>query len=141
MTLNELEAALDRYGGNLGRWPPALRADALTLVGADPEAAKLAERAARLDRILADAMTPAQVDAALVGRVLAGIGNGARHETVLRPTPRLAAWAGVAMIAFLSAGYVVGAMLPASTGEDTFAGLMFGSSYSSSDSSDSGSVL
>ena len=38
-----------------------------------------------------------------------------------------AAWAGAAMIAFLSAGYVAGVMLPASEGEDTFAGLMFGS--------------
>lgn len=134
MTRDEFEGGLDRYGGDPGRWPQALRAEAEALIARDPAAAKLAAQAARLDSILANAMTPRPVDSAFVGRVLTGIGSGARHETVLRPTPRLAAWAGAAMITLLSAGYAAGAMLPASSGEDTLAGIMFGSSQSSDSS-------
>jgi hypothetical protein len=139
----DLEQALDRHGGNLGRWPATLRADAEVLIARDPKAARLAAHAARLDGILLEAIQPLAVDAALIGRVIAGIDNGARHDTVLRPTPRLAAWAGAAMIAFLSAGYVAGLLLPASQGEDTLAGLMFGSSATATDtdSANSGNVL
>lgn len=142
MTMNELEQALDRYGGDLGRWPAALRDDAEALIARDAKAAELASRAARVDGLLGEAIRPMPVDAALLGRIIAGIDNGAGRAVALRPTPRLAAWAGAAVIAFLTAGYAVGIALPASQGEDTFAGLMFGSEWTTeSDTADAGSFL
>lgn len=144
MRLDELEQGLDRYGGNLDRWPDGLRADAEALIARDPKAARVAHHAARLDALLADAMAAAPVDTAMMGRTIAGIRTSAHHEPVLRPTPRLAAWAGVAVVAFLCAGYVVGLAVPAtSSSEDTLASLMFGSWQSSSNTDilDAGSVL
>jgi hypothetical protein len=128
MSIDQLEQALDRYGGDFGRWPPATRLEAEALIARDPAAAKIAAHAARLDGILSDALKPLPVDAALLGRILAGIGNG--HPAAgMRLTPRLAAWACAAMIAFLSAGYLAGVLLPASEGEDALAGLMFGGGW------------
>ena len=142
MRIEQLEQALDRYGGNLERWPAALAAEATTLIAANADAARLAAQAGRLDGLLVEAVRPIAVDAVLIGRILAGIDNGAHHDVPLRATPRLVAWAGAAMIAFLTAGYVVGLALPASQGEDALAGLMFGNSQAASDTaSDSGSVL
>ena len=142
MTMDEFGKALDRYGGDLARWPNALRGEAEALTARDVEAAALLAQSARLDDLLAEAMRPLPVDAALIGRIVAGIDDGVHHEIALRPTPRLAAWAGVAMLAFLSVGYAAGLMLPASQGEDTFAGLMFGSGWTTeSDATDAGSLL
>ena len=144
MRIEQLEQALDRYGGDLTRWPAPLRAEAETLITSNANAAKIAADVARLNAILADAIKPAAVNAALMGRIVAGIGNGIHREVALRPTPRFAAWAGAAMIAFLTAGYVAGIALPASQGEDALAGLMFGNSRTTSDAdtaADSGSVL
>ena len=141
MKIEQLQQALDRYGGNLGRWPEPLRAEAGALIAGNPEAARLAAAAARLDGLLAEATRPIAVDAALIGRIVAGVSDGVHHELLLRPTPRLAAWAGAAMIAFLTAGYAVGLALPASQGEDALAGLMFGNSQASDTASDTGSVL
>jgi len=142
MTLDEFGKALDRYGGDLTRWPDALRTDAEALTARDAGAAALVAQATRLDGLLAEAMQPMPVDAALIGRIVAGIDDRVHHEIALRPTPRLAAWAGVAMLAFLSVGYAAGLMLPASQGEDTFAGLMFGSGWTTeSDATDAGSLL
>ncbi len=142
MRIEQLEQAIDRYGGDLARWPDNLRTDAEALIARDTDAAKIVDDAARLEASLADALTPEPIDAALIGRIIAGIDSGAHATGGLRPTPRLAAWAGAAMIAFLSAGYVAGVMLPASEGEDTFAGLMFGSAWlSDTETSDAGSLL
>lgn len=142
MTLDELGKALDRYGGDLSRFPDALRAGAEALIAHDAKAAALLAQAARLDGLLADAVQPVPVDTALIGRIVAGIGDGVHREIAVRPTPRLAAWAGAAMLAFLSAGYAAGLMLPASQGEDTFAGLMFGSGWTTeSEATDAGSLL
>jgi hypothetical protein len=142
MTIDELGKALDRYGGDLGRWPDALRGEAEALTARDATAASVLAQAARLDGLLADSVQPMPVDAALIGRIVAGIDDGVHREIALRPTPRLAAWAGVAMLAFLSAGYAAGLMLPASEGEDTFAGLMFGSGWTTeSETTGAGSLL
>ena len=142
MRIDEFEQALDRYGGDVAKWPDGPRADAEALMASDAEAAARAARAARLDGLLAEAVRPAPVDAALIGRIVAGLENGARHDVALRPTPRLAAWATAAMIAFLSAGYAAGLMLPTSQGEDTFAGLMFGGDWAAdSETADAGGVL
>lgn len=142
MRIEQLEQAIDRYGGDFTRWPDNLRTDAKALIARDTDAAKIVDDAARLEASLVDALTPEPIDAALIGRIIAEIDSGARATGSLRPTPRLAAWAGAAMIAFLSAGYVAGVMLPASEGEDTFASLMFGSALlSDTETSDAGSLL
>lgn len=142
MTMDELGKALDRYGGDLRLWPDVLRAEAEASAARDAEAAALLAEAARLDDLLAEAVQPMPVDAALIGRIVASAGDGVHREIALQPTPRLAAWAGVAMLAFLSAGYAAGLMVPASEGEDTFAGLMFGSGWTTeSDTTDAGSLL
>jgi len=142
MMKEQLEEGLDRYGGDLTRWPAALRAEAEALTARDAGAARLVAAAARLDDTLAEAMRPMPVDAALIGRIVAHIGDGFHHDVAVRPTGRLVAWAGAAMVAFLVTGYAAGVALPASQGEDAFAGLMFGNSASSTATdTDSGSVL
>lgn len=146
MRNDDLEQALDRYGGDLSRWPAALRAEAERLIAANAGAARMAAAAARLDSLLADVAAPRPVDAALLGRIMAEAGGGphAAHEATLRPTPRFAAFAGAAMVAFLAAGYVAGLMLPATDNEDVFAGLMFGNSRTVTDvdaAADAGGTL
>ncbi len=144
MRIQELEAALDRHGGDLGRWPAHLRADAEALAARDPDAATRLATAARLETTLAAAMQPLPVDSALMGRILSATSGHAGHAVALRPTPRLAAWAFAAMVMFLSTGYLAGLALPATQGEDVFAGLMFGSSSISLDAdidADAGSLL
>jgi hypothetical protein len=141
MNIEQLEQAFDRYGGDLARWPAALRAEAEALATGDTKAANLVAVAAKLDGALAEAMRPMPMDAALIGRIVSGIGASGLHDVTVRPTRRLIAWAGAAMVAFLVTGYAVGLVLPASEGEDAFAGLMFGNSGTTATDSDSGSVL
>lgn len=147
MNTSELDRGLERFGGNLARWPAALRAEAERLIGSDPEAARLAAAANRLDALLAETVEPRPVDAALLGRIMAEAGGRAvvNHDPALRPTPRFAAFAGAAMVAFLAAGYVAGLILPATDNEDVYAGLMFGNSRTVTDTdaaaTDSGGTL
>ncbi|CAN5216278.1 hypothetical protein BH10PSE9_BH10PSE9_23780 [soil metagenome] len=134
MTLNEFEIALGRYGGELARWPEAERGAAEALVAADPAAAKLLAQEQQVGSLLRrmhdESQAQAPIDSATLGRIIAGIDARARPQRPLRPTRRLAAFAGAAMAASLMIGYVAGVALPASDGEDTLAGLMFGSSSS-----------
>lgn len=142
MRIEQLQAALDRYGGDLARWPAAERREAETLMARDTQAAATVAAAQRLDGMLAEAMTPMAVDSALIGRIVAGLGHRAAPERSVRATPRLIAWAGAAMVVFLVTGYAAGLALPISQGEDAFAGLMFGNSDTGdSASADTGSVL
>ena len=143
MRIDQFEQALDRYGGALTHWPEPQRSEAMALVASDAKAARLAANAARLDGLLAETMQPLPVDAALIGRIVSGIGAGAHRDAPFRPTPRFAAWAGVLMIAFLSAGYVAGVLLPDTQGDDALAGLMFGNSRTATDTDtgDTGSLL
>ncbi len=138
MRIEELERTLDRYGGDMDRWPGELHEAANLLIAESGEAARLVEAAQRIDAILAETVRPVAVDAALMGRIASGM--HAHHEIALRPSGRLAAFVGAAMVAFLVTGYAVGLALPTSQGEDTIAGLMFGDSSSTS-FSDSGSAL
>jgi hypothetical protein len=140
MTWKELEVALDRYGGNLDRWPPALRADAEVLAAEDGRAAEAIAAAATLDATLRYAMQPIHVDAAFIGRIMTHAGEMPHHEVTVRATPRFAAWAGAAMVAFLATGYAVGATLPQTTTQDDdapLAGLLIGSDTATSDTGDS----
>lgn len=140
MTIEELQQAFDRYGGNLARWPAAERKAAAMLIASDPEAERQAAAAARLDALLAKSVEALPADAGFLGRVLSATKGGTRRDTAIRATPRLAAWAGVAMIALLVAGYTAGMVLPQVDGEDAIAGLMFGDPLVITDT-DSGSVL
>ena len=101
MRIDELEQALDRYGGDTGRWPDALRRQAEGLIATDPRAASLARAAAGVEEAVGTLMRPMAIDAALIGRITSGLGG---HELALRPTGRLAALAGAAMVAFSFSG-------------------------------------
>ncbi len=139
MNLEKLEELLSRYGGDLTKWPAARRDEAQALIATDARAAKLRDEAVRLDALVGEVAQPGAMDAAAIGRIIAGIGNGRHHDLTLRPTRRLIAWAGAAMAAFLVVGFAAGLAIPANQGEDTLAGLMFGSSVSTT--VNSGSVL
>ncbi len=139
MNLERFEETLGRLGGNLTRWPAAERAEAEALIAAEPQAAKLHAEVTRLDTLIGAAAAPVAMDAAAMGRIMAGIDRHRHRDLTLQPTRRLFAWASAAMVVFLVAGFAAGVAIPANQGEDTLAGLMFGSSATST--SDQGSVL
>jgi len=128
MTIDELEQGLDRYGGDLGRWPADLRAGAEALVSENRTAAELIRVAARLDRALARAVEPLALDSAFVGSIAARIDHAKPRDEAVRPTPRFVAWAGAAMAAFLVTGYAIGLALPttATQSDDAVVSLVFG---------------
>lgn len=140
MNLEQFEEGLSRLGGNLARWPAPARGEAEALMAREPRAAALHAQAAELDALLGSAVTPMAMDAAQIGRIMAGIDHASHHDLTLRPTRRLLAWASAAMVVFLVAGFAAGLVVPSSQGDDTIAGLMFGSSGTVS-ITDSGSVL
>ena len=130
MRTKDLEVALDRYGGDLTRWPAKLAGEAEALIAGDADAARMAAAARALDATLDEAMQPLPVDAAFLGRITAHVGETPQHEVAVRATPRFAAWAGAAMVAFLVTGYAVGATLPDGYTQDDdapLAGLLIGS--------------
>ena len=137
MTREELAEALDRYGGDLARWPEEIAAAAHELVARDRAAADDLAAAKRLDGLLGEAAREAPVDAAVIGRIMSGIGNGKRDAAAVRPTGRLIAWASGATLASLALGFAVGIAVPEDIGNDAFAGLMFDGPYAE----DSESVL
>jgi len=124
MTRDQFIDELDRYGGDLTRWPPALRQSADVLVAADTGAAAELEAARRLNVLLAEAIVPSQANAALIGRIVSRSG-AKREETILRPTRRLAGLASAAMLATLMIGFVAGAVAPVDQDTDTIAALLF----------------
>lgn len=132
MNHDQFEEALSLYGGDLSKWPTSLRAEAEPLVATDRQAAELLSAAQHLDGLLGEIAAPTAVDAALIGCILAGIGNGQHHDVTVRPTKRLAALASATMALFLAAGFAAGVALPQDQGEDTLAGLVFGGSASAS---------
>jgi hypothetical protein len=124
MTRDQFNAALDRHGGDLSRWPAVLRQEAETLVASDAGAAAEFARAERLDALLTEATAPSAIDSALIGRIVSR--PGARHgEAVLRPTRRLIGLASAAMAATLVIGFIAGAVLPADQSSDAIAALLF----------------
>jgi hypothetical protein len=129
MNREEFEDALAAHGADFARWPPRLAERGRALAARDRDAAARLDEAARLDALLADAVRPATVDAALVGRIIAGVDGGRAQTTAIKPTGRLFAWAGASMAVFLVAGFVLGTTTPwFSDDEDPLAALMFGSS-------------
>lgn len=124
MTRNEFDTAIDRYGGDLSRWPPELARAAKTFADADAEAAAALRAAQRLDGLLAEVAEPTPADAALIGRIVAHQ-RANRRETELRPTRRLAAWASAAAALMLMTGFAAGAVVQPDDSSDTIAELMF----------------
>ena len=122
----EFEAALAAHGANFGRWPPQLAEQARAFAAHDQAAARQLEHAAALEALLAQAVRPAPVDSATVGRILAGISARHARERAIRPTARLFAWAGAAMAVFLVAGFVLGLAIPSPSDDDALAALLFG---------------
>ena len=130
MRPDQFEEALSRYGGDLDTWPAATRAAARALAAGDARAARMLADAVRLDQALGEIASAKPVDAALIGGIVAGIGNGRHHDVTVRPTGRLMAWSGAAMALFLFVGFAIGVAVPADQGDDALAGLMFGASPS-----------
>jgi hypothetical protein len=128
MTHEQFEQALDRYGGDLGRWPAAMRAEAKALADKDAAAARMLAEAARLDALLSEVVGPTSVDSAAIGAIIAGIRGDRHREITVRPTRRLAAWSGAAMAAFLALGFVLGLAIPQTQDDAALAGLAFGTS-------------
>ena len=106
----ELERGLDRHGGDLARWPEALRAAASARAERDPDFQKALAAAQRLDALLADAAAPAPADAALIGRVVAGAGRRDAGDGFV-PTRRLAGFAAAGLAAVFVIGFAAGLLL------------------------------
>jgi hypothetical protein len=126
MTREQFLAALDRYGGDLQRWPASLRGDVAAIVARDAEAAAALDRQARLDALLTGALAPEPVGAALIGKILAR--RPSAEGPSLQPTGRAIGWVSAALAAMLLLGFAVGAYLPADDGSDLYAALIFGGS-------------
>ena len=143
MNITDFESGLDRYGGDLAHWPADLRVEAEALVAGNRAAADLARVARRLDRALAGAVAPLGLDASFVGGIIASVQKGTPRAEV-RPTPRLVAWAGAAMVAFLVTGYAIGLALPvtsAAQGDDAYASLLLDDGGSSTTGGGLGGLL
>lgn len=126
MTREEFLAALDRYGGDLQTWPSPLHREAAAVVAQDAEAAAALDRQRRLDGLIAEALTPEPVDAALMGRILARRSR-AEGET-FQPTRRAIGWVAGALAATLVIGFVTGTLVPPDDGGELYAALIFGGS-------------
>ncbi len=136
MKREDFEQALDRYGGDLGRWPEALRVEAERLIEDDHDAADELARAQKLDGLLTEAVAARDIESSLVGRIVSGLDRGTDGGVIVRPTRRLVAWASAATVASLMVGFIAGVALPQDVGEDTFAGMIFGSSIESDEDSE-----
>lgn len=79
MTLADLEALLDVYGGDRTRWPADARASVAQLVARDAKAVRLLAEAEALDRVLERAPLPSLArEAALADRIVAAAGRSPR---------------------------------------------------------------
>jgi hypothetical protein len=118
MNRTEFEEAITFYGADLTRWPAEVAERGRVLVAKDSAAARMLEQAERLDTLLRDSVRPGVVDAALIGRIIAGPPKAAGREMIVRPTGRLFAWASGAMAMFLVVGFVLGMSMPIPVQDD-----------------------
>src|SRR5262245_9390793 len=118
MNRAEVDDRVARFGVDFARCPPALAYGARTLVERDAGAAAASAPTACLDVLLKEIVRTVAVDAATIGRIIAGINIGRSHETALRPTGRLFAWAGATMAVFLVVGFALGMAIPTVSDDD-----------------------
>lgn len=82
MNRAELEAGLDRWGGDLSAWPPAAAQAARALIGRDDDARRLWQAATRIDDHLA-ASRAHSAPGHLAGRISAGLDTAPRRGDAL----------------------------------------------------------
>ena len=112
MTKEQFQALAEAYGGEIARWPAAVRDEAALFAAREPgEAQAVLAREAALDAALDAAPRPAPAPSALYDRILADAPNRprrARWRLWLAPAGLGAALAGAAV-----AGLLLGAQLGA----------------------------
>lgn len=84
MTVEQFQDALDRFGSDLGDWPPDLAGRADTLLRASPEARRLRSEMAEVEALLACEPAP-PAPSGLAARICAAAAAAAAPE---RPRPR-----------------------------------------------------
>lgn len=120
MTLERLQQLTEAYGAKPERWPEADQAAALALIASDPGARRLADEAAKIDRLLDEAAS-APVTRALEERILARLPSHAKRSAGF--AERIGelfatrAWLPASALACsLALGLAVGALLPGFVG-------------------------
>ncbi|CAN7445316.1 hypothetical protein LJR219_002900 [Phenylobacterium sp. LjRoot219] len=110
MTKEQFQALAEAYGGEIARWPAAMRDEAALFAASEPaQAQAVLAREAALDAALDAAPRPAPAPSALYDRILAdapGLPRRLRWRLWLTPAGLGAALAGAA-----AAGVVLGAQL------------------------------
>jgi hypothetical protein len=103
MPLTRFAALADSYGGDIGRWPKAVRHEARALAEASPEARDRLAEAARLDAALLaesrrdlEALLPPQAQDAAVARLRRGVAGRIAAPRSQAPSTRPAWLAGLA---------------------------------------------
>jgi hypothetical protein len=113
MTEARFEALAQAHGGDVSRWPDAVRDAAALLMARSPDfAARVLAREADLDGLM-DAWRPAPASAALADAVLAAAPAPRRHAPFSRWLTRAGLGAGLA--AACAAGVIVGVQTSALT--------------------------
>lgn len=113
MTKEQFRALAEAYGGEISRWPEALREDALLLASAQPEFAQdVLARERQLDEAL-DALPRPVVSRALHDRVVAGAPAPRRRRRWLDWL--IPVGAGAALAGAAAAGLVMGVQLGSSS--------------------------
>ncbi len=114
MNLTEFEDGIGRYGTAIDTWPPAVRAAALALLAATPEAARLLEQARRLDRLfMVEACPPPPAVAAILSRAIAARPSiWTRLSAVLGPEIGSFSWLQASgLAACLVVGVIIGSVM------------------------------
>ncbi len=114
MDRKRFEDLADMWGGDLSRWPDALRAEADAFRQADPSAADILSEASELDRLLGTALQAEGSDL-LTHRIMRSFPKPAFDADWRRP----AMAAAIALVTGLAGGYAGGSLVPALAGDET----------------------
>ncbi|WP_394694201.1 hypothetical protein [Hyphobacterium sp.] len=126
MDMKEFESLAESWGGDIARWPEAVRPAAAALLEAEPSAAACLREAAQLDAILAEEM-PVPASDLLERRIMRAFPKPAFDADWRRPAVAAAA----ALVIGLMGGFAGGTLVPAQQDDtisleyaDAFDGLM-----------------
>jgi len=107
LTLSQLDDLLDRFGGDMARWPDGAEAAVQPLLAESAQARKSLAAAQRLDASLAQAMVPEELSSAQIGAMISGLSRRRAASApvlyFLRPQMAFAAAFGVAVMFGLGA--------------------------------------